>query len=252
MTICLDETVSNTVFKKQEFKNSSVILTGNLKNHEETFHLISKMVKTIPLLSIEKYKKEKSDPVLKEIIMFEIDFPNDQLIPTNYISQFTIQGRDFAAIARLFTSKFVLVNLDPWSMHPTYYGVDWLTSIITVIHWTKDNKYIIGGYQTGTICIWSIVPKDDLSKSSMSKKKIWTKNDFIPFTIELKVIHSSSVVDNSEIISIDSSIDSGMFIAITKNLNVTIHSIGNGQWLNWIKLSCPNWSIHGVQLSKNG
>ena len=210
------------------------------------------MPKTIPLLSIEKYKKEKSDPVQKEIIYFEVDFPSEHVLPRNYISQFTVHGRDFATIWRLFTARFVIVNLDAWSMYPTYYGVDCLSSIITAIHWTKDNKYIIGGYQTGSICIWSINHKEDTSKSTVSKKKIWTKNDFIPFTIELKVLLSSSVVDNTEIISIDSNIDSGMFIAITKSLNVTIHSIGNGQWLNWIKLSCPNCSIHWIQLSKNG
>lgn len=43
-----------------------------------------------------------------------------------------------------------------------------------------------------------------------------------------------------------------MFVAITKNLSVTIHSLENGQCLNWIKLSFDKRLIHGIQLSKNG
>lgn len=72
------------------------------------------------------------------------------------------------------------------------------------------------------------------------------------YYLEFTTLLSSPATDSSEVVSISSSVDLGMFVSMTKNFTVTIHSIQSGQCLNWIKLSAERRYLQGVQLSKNG
>ena len=236
-------------FELQEFKN---ILTGFINPIDDTLTTICNVTRAMPMLSVIKHNKNKSDAVIKERLLFEVDFPDEHVFSMNYISYFSIEDCNFLVLSRLFTSKFAVVNIDATTLNPHYFGVDWLTSIITAIHWTKDSRWIIGGYETGSIAIWNIIEIVDEYKNSSIKKKAVLKDDLLPFKLEFRTLLSSSAVDSSEIIAIDSNYDSEMFIAVSKSLNITLHSIGNGQCLNWIKLSQHNWIVQGVQLSKNG
>ena len=238
--------------KKYDFHELKYILTGFSKQADDNAITIWKVKKVIPMLSVIRHKKQKSEDLMKDSLLFEIEFPNEYVLPMNYISYFTVQDKDYLVISRLFTSRFAVINMDSFNLAINYFNVDCLTSVITAIHWTKDSVNIIGGYKTGSIAIWKIVENSDDIKSSSMKKKTAIKDDSLPFRLEFRVLLSSSAIDSSEIIAIDSNYDSEMFVAITKKLSVTIHSIGNGQWLNWIKLDQPNYIIQGVQLSKNG
>lgn len=87
----------------------------------------------MPLISVHRYK-DKVRPTETERVFFEVDYPNDYVFPSNYISQFTIQGKDYIVISRLLTSKFAVVSLESEPMKCYYYGLDCLTTIITSIH----------------------------------------------------------------------------------------------------------------------
>lgn len=263
--IIADECVSNISYRKENPFRYMSIITGSLKNHEDSFYLLWKVNKLMPLLSVEKYKKEKSDPTFLERVIFEVDFPNEYVLPSNYISQFTIQGKDYMVVGRLFTSKFAVVNLDSGPMKSQYYGLDTLTTLISAIHCTRDGKTIIAGYQSGTIGIWSIYDTEDSKFSAQRKREsafAFRNNPFKrlygdgtnmpPFIVEFKTLCSSSNADGCEIVSIDANCDLGVFVAVTKNMTVTVHSIETGECLNWIKLTSERRFIHGIQLSKNG
>jgi hypothetical protein len=132
------------------------ILTGNLKTYKNAFHLVWKINKTMPLISVERYKKETSNPSVIGKVMFEVDFPSEHLLPMNYISQFSINKSDYIVVSRLLTSKFAIVSLESEPMKCHYFGVDALTNIITAIHCCEDSKTIICGYQSGSIALWNI------------------------------------------------------------------------------------------------
>lgn len=70
-----------------------------------------------------------------------------------------------------------------------------------------------------------------MTKASMARNMRGSRDlpTELPFYIEFISLLSSSANDNSEVVSIDSNIDLGMFVSITKNLTVTIHSLQNGQ-----------------------
>lgn len=165
-----EDITSSQPYRKSDnpFRNMSV-LTGNLKNSESTFHLVWKINKSMPLISVQRYKKDKIPPTALDRVIFEVEYPSDSVFPSNYISQFTLQGKDYIVISRLLTSKFAVISCDNEPIKCHYYGLDCLTNIITSIHCTADNQTIIAGYQTGSIGIWSI-KENPSSKYWQSKK----------------------------------------------------------------------------------
>ena len=253
ITISVDEVINNFTITKEEYANKKFvfeILTGNLKNHEQHFHLATKINQITPMLCIQKYKKGRLQPSFEQELKFEIEFPYEYCFANNYISQFTVYNKDFMVISRLYTSSFGVINLDQESMSCKFYGIDCMSSMVTCVHWTKDNKTLIAGYQTGSIAIWDIKPSDRCQLITRDNKGEVTKTPAIDF--KLRTLHSASPSDNSEILCIDANVDLGMFIAVTKSNLYTIHSISNGQCLNWIKMSPSSRMLHGVRLSKNG
>lgn len=203
----------------------------------------------MPLIRVERYKKEKNDPTLLGSLMFEVEYASEHLLPMNYISQFSLNKTDFIVIGRLLTSKFAVIQLGCDPMECQYFGLDSLTTLITSIHCSEDSKTIIAGYQSGSIALWSIV---DAAKASKSKGPTASFKISSPYLLELKSLQSSCHIDGTEIVAIDSNVDLGMFCAINKNFCVTIHSLQTGQCLNYIKFNFERRSIHGLQLSKNG
>ena len=148
-------------------------------------------------------------------------------------------------ISRLYTSSFGVINLDQETMSCKFYGIDWMSNMVSWVHCTIDNKTLITGYQSGSIAIWDIIDCDKKYQRNEASKT--PKIDF-----KLRTLHSASPVDSSEVFCIDANVDLGMFIAVTKSNLYTIHSLNNGQCLNWIKMSPSSRNLHWVRLSKNG
>ena len=191
----------------------------------------------------------RTQPTLIQELRFEIEYPRDYCFTNNYISQFSIQNKDFMVISRLYTSSFGVINLDQETMSCKFYGIDWISSMVSWVHCTRDSKTLITGYQTGSIAIWDIIDCDKNQNNENNKNEA-SKTPILDF--KLRTLHSASPVDHSEIFCIDANVDLGMFIAVTKTNLYTIHSLNNGQCLNWIKMSPSSTILHWVRLSKNG
>ena len=58
ITISKDEVLNNYSVDKDKYNKTKIydVLTGNLKNHEQHFHLVKKIYKITPMLWIQKYK----------------------------------------------------------------------------------------------------------------------------------------------------------------------------------------------------
>ena len=147
---------------------SMKIKTGIIKDDCNIIHLVWKINKLVPLISIHKNKKEIDNSCLKQKVTFEVEAPKDDLVFCNhYISQFSLNKNDYIVIGRLVTSNFVVVNVNGETrMKWEYFGLDALTNTVTSIHWSKDNKSIIAGYETGSIAIWEINSSSLLSFNS--------------------------------------------------------------------------------------
>ena len=167
----VNDTIICRNFSKEDPFERMTIIGGNLKDECNSFYLVWKINKVIPLISVHKNKKERDNSTTKEKLTFEIVDPKDKyLLPMNYVSQFTLNRKEFVVIGRLVTSQFAIVDTSSEPMECKYFGVDALTNTITAIHCSKDNKSIIAGYETGTIAIWEIKSSINQEESKEERK----------------------------------------------------------------------------------